>query len=246
MEEEKKFVERELTSIINFFKDITLTDKILEQRTDLFLRSTNDEKDVQRFLDIENSLKQYIETTGKNKFTANEIKMIALKTLNLDKREYDKSYIAKPDEIKEINPIAKKEHTTYTFGNTTIMEVGALQYTDVTGMENLEGVSAYIVKKQDKKGKTSTYKVFSNILISKMDEDMDYRAAVLDVLLDERNMTESNCGGYIGRIADIKVDSSIPANDKYALIFDENDASAVMKFAKQQTNDKEILEQGER
>lgn len=246
MEEYKSFVERELTSIINFFKDITLTDKILEQRTDLFLRNTNDEKDVQKFLELENGLKDYIETTGKNKFTANEIKMIALKTLNLNEREYDMSGIAKPYDIREIKPIAKNEHTAYTFGSTTIMEVGALQYTDVTGMENLEGVSAYIVKKQDKKGKTSTYKVFSNIVIPKMDDDMDYRAAVLDVLLDERNIEESNCGGYIGRIADIRVDSSIPANDKYALIFDENDASAVMKFAKQQTHEKEELEQGER
>ena len=104
----------------------------------------------------------------------------------------------------------------------------------------------YIETNQDKKGKTSTYKVFSNIVIPKMHDDMDYRAAVLDVLLDERNIEESNCGGYIGRIADIRVDSSIPANDKYALIFDENDASAVMKFAKQQTHENEELEQGER
>ena len=191
---------------------------------------------ISRIDAIEKKFKRVIEESGKDIFTEEEIDIMMGQALGLEIRNYDKSHLVNLElnEIQDVKPFPVKEPKTYNFGSTKITQIGTLQYTDWKGMEDLAGLPYYKIEKQNDKGEFSTYKVFSHINLGKLDSDVDYRAAVLETLLDENNITETNCGGYIGSIQTVTegkgLQDTVKANSKYSLVFDGTDATAVVKL----------------
>lgn len=125
-------------------------------------------------------------------------------------REYDMSYLKRDSIISEDGNEHKKEYITpndkpqeieYTDskGKTIkIANIGELHYVEWTGIK--DEMSMYRVKKENDNGEFSEHYVYSNIIVSNMDEP-EYRKAVLDELLSDKNISLSNAGGYIGEIS---------------------------------------------
>lgn len=125
-------------------------------------------------------------------------------------REYDMSYLKRDSIISEyanehkkeyITPNAKPQEIEYTDskGKTIkIANIGELHYVEWTGIK--DEMSMYRVKKEKDNGEFSEHYVYSNIIVANMDEP-EYRKAVLDELLSDKNINLSNAGGYIGEIS---------------------------------------------
>ncbi len=237
MEIDKEFIEEHGKAMKMTLRNSRLTTDNLQRRMKQmrkFLRNYNEY--TTRIDVIERRFKKFIEETGKEHFTEEEIEIMMRQALGLDIREYDKSHLVnlELDEVKRVNAIPEKESKTYIFGSTRITQVGTLTYTDWMGMEDLLGLPYYKVERENQNGEVSAYKVFSHINIEKMETDTDYRAAVIDTLLDESNMTKTNCGGYIGSIEKVEegreLQDTVRANSNYSLVFDSTDATAVVKL----------------
>lgn len=214
-----------------------ITTKNLQMRMEQMRKFLRKNKEyITRIDAIEKKFKRVIEETGKENFTEEEIDIMMGQALGLEIRDYDKSHLVNLElnEIRDVKPFPAKEPTTYSFGSTKITQIGTLTYSDWEGVEDLAGLPYYKIEKQNDKGEFATYKVFSHINIGKMETDTDYRAAVLDTLLDENNITETNCGGYIGDIETVEEGKgqmdNVKANSKYSLLFDSTDATAVVKL----------------
>lgn len=237
MEINKEFIEEHGKALKMTLRNSRLTTEYLQKRMEQMRKFLKNYKEYVIRLDaIERKFKNFIEETGKEHFSEEEIDIMMKQALGLEKREYDKSHLVNLDlnEINSVNPHPAKESKTYIFGSTKITQIGTLKYTDWMGMEDLSGLPYYKIERKNQNGEVFTYKVFSHINIGKMETDIDYRAAVLDTLLDENNMTKTNCGGYIGSIETVAegkgLRDTVKANSKYSLVFDSTDATAVVKL----------------
>ena len=118
------------------------------------------------------------------------------------------------------------------------------------GSDKRRDRQAYEIIKKFPSGEEKSYTIFSNILISKMDEE-EYRECVFNELLSDKNIALSNASGYIGQISDAD-DESIEIgkesigrenylyriNKKYALEFDAADLSAVILYERRKMEEK--------
>lgn len=247
MDRNMKFLNEHGNSIINTLCKAKLSSGRLEKRIQ-FMRTSFKDEYASAILDrMERKMLEIIQT-GKDRFSREDIDIILHDTLDLELREYDKSHIIDTEQIVSVNAVPNKTAITYSFADTKITQYGTLTYKDMTGVEDIGGLPYYKIDVQDKKGKISTYKIFSHINIEKMETDVDYRSAVLEVLLDEKNMTKTNCGGYIGSIEPVEVGKSssdtVKANSKYSLVFDSTEASAVVKLRNKVKNDIEKMDEG--
>lgn len=237
MEKGKEFIKEHGKTLRMTLRNSKLSTDKLQRRIALMRKSFRDNhEDIARLDAIERKIRSVIDNTGKDRFSEEDIDIIMRQVLGLEIREYDKSHLVNLElgEIEEVKPQPEKEPKSYTFGDTTITKIGSLRYTDWMGMEDLAGLPYYKIERQSKRGEISTYKVFSHINIGQMEIDSDYRSAVLDTLLDENNMTKTNCGGYIGSIETVEEGSglqdTVKANSRYSLVFDSTDATAVVKL----------------
>lgn len=237
MEIDKEFIEEHGKAMKMTLRNSRLTTENLQRRMEQMRKFLRNYKEYITRIDvIERKFKRFIEETGKEHFTEEEIEIMMGQALNLNVREYDKSHLVnlELDEIKKVNAIPAEESKTYKFGSTKITQIGTLTYTDWMRMEDLSGLPYYKIEKENQNGEVSVYKVFSHINIEKMENDTDYRAAVIDTLLDESNMIKTNCGGYIGSIETVEEGSglldTVKANSRYSLVFDSTDATAVVKL----------------
>lgn len=132
-----------------------------------------------------------------------------------NKRKYDMSdrfnpslisYQDKSKQSKKIVYVEKEgiEHTYLDIEGKTvsIQEIGKI------GFEEWNGVSyeipKYRVTRQIGKDVYRTDEIFSNIRIIMMDNP-EYREAVLEELLSEKNIELSNAGGYVGDIEEVTI-----------------------------------------
>lgn len=237
MERDKEFIREHGKTLRVVLRNSKLSTDKLERRVESMRRTLKDNhEDIARLDAIERRIRSIIDNTGKDQFSEEEIDIIMRQELGLEIREYDKSHLVNLElgEIESVTPHPVKEPKPYTFGDTTITKIGFLTYKDWMGMEDLAGLPYYKIDRQTQSGKVYTYKVFSHINIGLMDSDKDYRAAVIDTLLDENNMTKTNCGGYIGSIETVAEGSglqdTVKANSRYSLVFDSTDATAVVKL----------------
>lgn len=188
------------------------------------------------------------------------------------KRKYDMSFLLNKALIadtangqKDVN-FREGEKRRYTFedtkGRTVIIQpIGTLLYKTAFGIDSY--LNQYRVMKQTlgNTGLNENYRVdevFSNISIPTMMEDEEYKKAVLDELLSENNIDLSRTGKYIGSIVKNDVNTSnmkigeedisnefygYKINDKYAIQYQNEDASAVLAYTEQQEKEKD---EGER
>ncbi len=235
-----------------------LTENRLQQRCNLMRKSFKNLTDKEILDKIESEIIDRINTTGKANFSEDDIDEIMSQALGLEIRNYDKSHLVDLDknEILSIkahgvlpeksNGKVESKSNTHEYGDTVITTIGRLTFKDWTGLEDYAGISCYAIGKKDKYGKITTYPnaIFSRINFSLMDSDPKYREAVLYFLLDENNIKKTKCGGYVGSIQTVEEGKSLPdtvnVNEKYSLVFDETDATVVVKFRK---NIKEKQEQ---
>lgn len=256
MEIDKEFIKEHGKSIRVTLRNSKLSTDKLQRRIALMRKSFKDNGDIARLDEIERRLRSIIDNTGKDQFSEEDIDIIMRQALGLEVREYDKSHLVNLElgEIESVKPHPEKNPRPYLFGDTTITQLGTLTYTDWRGVEDLSGLPYYKIERQDQSGKVSIYKVFSHINIGMMETDPDYRAAVLDTLLDEKNMTKTNCGGYIGSIATVEegksLEDTVKANSKYSLLFNSTDATAVVKLRnivrEKQAQEAKLKQDGER
>lgn len=240
IEKSKEFLEEHAKSIIVTLRNSKLSVDKLQKRMKLMRKSFISEYDKIKLDDIENKIMDIMVTTGKDSFSEDEIDVILCQALGLHVRDYDKSHLVdlEKEEITSIVPhrLPIDEIKPLTYGDTTITKVGTLTYKDWRHVEDLAGLSCYIIGRKDKNGKVQAYPnaVFSRINITLMDTDPDYRAAVLYALLEERNIRKTNCGGYIGSIQTVEegksLEDTVKVNNKYSLVFDSTDATVVVKL----------------
>lgn len=151
---------------------------------------------------------------------------------------------------------SKFEHQYYDkLGRLVILSIiGNLAYEEWNGLNS--SLTAYKVKRENDDGSFSEYTVFSNIIIPEM-ENEDYKDAVLNELLSEKNITLSNCAGYIGEIEQPKCQGDsrdnvgsqnskagiyqYRINQKYILTYNSTDVSASIDF---ENSKKEKAKQG--
>lgn len=85
-----------------------------------------------------------------------------------------------------------------SFGNTiTIEHIGTLEYDTLSSNEY---ICQYRITKQTSQNNSKTYDVFSYIDLNALNEDENYRKAVIENLLSDNNIEFSNANGYIGKI----------------------------------------------
>lgn len=237
---DKEFMREHAKSIIVTLRNSKLSVDRLQQRLRLMRKSFLNQYDKNKLDDIEKKIIDIMSTTGKEKFSEEDIDIILRQTLGLEIRDYDKSHLVnlEDEEITSIEPhgLPLNEIKPYTYGDTTITKVGTLIYKDWRGVDDLAGLSCYFIERKDKNGKVIAYPnaVFSRINFKLMDVDPDYREAVLYSLLEEKNMRKTNCGGYIGNIQTVEegksLEDTVKVNSKYSLVFDSTDATAVVKL----------------
>lgn len=233
MEKNLRFFNGHAKSIKMTLRNSKLSGDKLQRRISLMKRSFKEDYDISMLDEIEEKFMSII-STGKEQFSEDDIDIIIRQVLGLEIREYDKSHLVNLElrEIESVNPQPEKTPKSYIYGDTTITKIGTLTYTDSFGVHDLPGLPYYKIERANQKGEVITYKVFSHIDIGLMDDDADYRAAVLETLLDENNITKTNCGGYIGSIQTVQegkgLEDTVKANSRYSLVFDSTDATAVV------------------
>lgn len=242
MDKNIEFMRKHGKSIMTVLRNSKLTGDRLQQRLRLMRKSINNQDDKDKLDAIERKMMDIMNTTGKNQFSEDDIDIIIRQTLGMEIRDYDKSHLVDLDKEEVIAvqkyKIPRDEIKTHTYGDTTIMRLGGLTYKDWTGLEDFAGLSCYAIGRRDANGRAKVYpnEVYSRINFTLMDDDPDYREAVLYYLLDENNMSKTNCGGYIGSIQTVEEGKSLAdtvrANDKFSLVFDSTDATAVVKLKK--------------
>ena len=153
----------------------------------------------------------------------------------------------KGSERKKIDYIQKNSVDNIYFYDKMeiiIRDIGMLNYDHWNGLKST--INEYEIIKKNTKG-VKSYKVFSNILIYKMEEE-DYKNAVLAYLLGEENVNVNSLKGYIGEIVknnennldEIKLAHSYSFRIKNNLYieYDATDLSAVYEFNKQKEEQK--------
>lgn len=249
MDKNIEFMRKYGKSIMAVLRNSKLTGDRLQQRLRLMKKSINNQEDKDKLDDIERKMMDIMKTTGKNQFSEDDIDIIIRQTLGMEIRDYDKSHLVDLDK-GEITAVQKykiphDEIKTHTYGDTKIIKLGGLTYKDWTGLEDFAGLSSYAIGRRDESGNVKSYpnEVYSRINFTLMDDDPDYREAVLYYLLDEKNMSKTNCGGYIGSIQTVEEGKSLPdtvkVNSKYSLVFDSTDATAVVKLKKMEKEKQE-------
>lgn len=187
------------------------------------------------------------------------------KGLGYQKRKYDMSDLYAGNQItpktERFIPLpanSKKYHRpTATFddnlGNTiTVEQTGQLVYSTLS-VSN-ESVKSYRYTKTNNGSTIQDFPMlFSNIDINLLNENKDYRNAVLGELFSKNNLKLSNAGGYIGEIIVPQTPLSVGAqrqdeskfyryqiSPKYALEFDPQNLSAAVNYSRQQANQKQV------
>lgn len=195
---------------------------------------------------------------SEGKISKNELEEKALaEVANIPKRKYDMSdlyrsgliapSLSDTDERQVILNGRKGE--TYAYYDKLsrpiyITDVGKVVYREWNGIA--AEIYVYLIQKQKEDGNLSQDLVCSNISIPMM-EDPEYREAVLEELLSDDNIKKSNAGAYIGQIDRRKKANSMDKlhaerqnaneysyriNDKYVLVYDATELSAVIEVIK--------------
>lgn len=166
-------------------------------------------------------------------------KIIEIEILNRYMEVYDKSKkvnsnmldtitTSKGQKFKAVRYIPKEEPVIiYKDDKITIESIGTLNFKHFTRLADY--ITKYRVKKED-----NSYEVYSSIIVPEMEKDELYKQAVLDVLLGDNNIKFSNCNGYIGSIEQSKSTNRADyiINDKYCLMSDSTEATAVYEYEK--------------
>lgn len=245
MDKNKEFIREHGETIKVTLRNIKLSEDVLKNRIEFIRKILKSSDDKKMFDDFVERIEDVIRTTEKDKFSEEEISAMMYKALNVDLREYDKSHLVDLDknEITSLNAIPFKKMKPYTYGDTTITPLGIVTHKEWTGLEDWGGLTYYQINRRDSHGKEHVHKVFSHIDIGKMETDLDYRRAVIYELLDENNMTKTNCGGYIGSIQTAtegqSLEDTVKVNEKYSLVFDSTDATVIAKLREQAEKQRE-------
>lgn len=181
-------------------------------------------------------------------------KALAEDVLGDKKRKYDMSDRYCPEQItpgstRLIPTNGLSVTVTDMLGcNISVQKIGALTYG--TAAVTPESISKYNVRKTLEDSSVQEYDVFTFIDLNMLKENSDYRDAVLGELLSKNNIELSNTNGYIGEIVSTK-NSHIQlkvgeqrenaekfyryqVSQKYALVYDPQDLSAVVYHARSQ------------
>ena len=138
-------------------------------------------------------------------------------------------------------PYAKTQNHIFQLEDEkiTIRKTGELNYNTLNGESYLH---EYLITKQDKEGSTTEVeKVFTDILVSRMESDLEYRNIVLTQLLSNRNLHLQNSYGYIGKI-------DVNWNDKqkkpeYKLEYFQEEYTAVVELQRMKREKRKKEEQ---
>lgn len=169
---------------------------------------------------------------------------------------FNESYIAKFDNPKMGSfgrkviykpEICKKHQFIDSKGYQVIIEeIGSLYMEQWSGLKT--SIPKYRIQRQVGEKEWATSEIYSHIIIFDMDNP-DYRSAVLEELLSERNITLSKANGYVGEIEqtqstmrgkNAESESMISdmyfykINDKYSLKYEPADLSAVILYEQYQ------------
>lgn len=254
MDKNKEFMREHARSIIVTLRNSKLSGDKLQRRIGLMRKSFKNYEHQKKLDVIEKRMMDIMNITGKQQFSEEDIDIIIRQALGLEIRDYDKSHLVdlEKNEIMSVEPHSQREPRPFPFGDTTITQIGTVTYKDWRGVENLSGLPYYKIERKDENGRIHVNKIFSHINMEQMEDDSDYREAVLYTLLEENNMTKTNCGGYIGCIRPVsegkKLQDTVKANSKYSLVFDTTDATAIVmlrNLVKQKHNQEKEDSKGE-
>lgn len=139
--------------------------------------------------------------------------------------------VAYQEKIGEVHPIPNSK--------ITIQPIGKIGYINMFKDEKY--VMKYRVTRKLDENNYDTFEVFSNIDISRLDDE-EYSSAIVNELLSENNIQLSGTGGYIGTIVDENNKLGLQTEDgshyryqvskHHALEFDGEDLSAVISLEK--------------
>lgn len=224
--------------------------RILEKCFDLF----NDPKFREKIEEIR------IDKNPRSSLLASAItKLISERILGDQKRKYDMSnrYSEQqilPNSTKYIPVDGANISVTDMLGQkVNIRKIGVLKYGS-WGIDS-ESIDKYKVTKRLADSSIQQYEVFSFIDLYSLEENEEYRNAVLTELLSQNNIELSNTNGYVGEIVStkhssyqkLKVGEQRESNEKlyryqasenYALVYNPVDLSAVMYHARHQEHNK--------
>lgn len=244
-----EFVREHGKSIMSVLRNSKLSGDRLQQRCSLMRKNFKSQEDKDKLDEIEMKMMDIMKTTGKRQFSEDEIDIIIRQTLGIEIRDYDKSHLVdlNKGEIKSVQEhiVSRKEIKPHQYGDTIIARIGEVTYKDWAGVEDFSGISCYAIGRRNANGKVKLYpsRVYSRINFTLMEDDPEYREAVLYSLLEENNMSKTNCGGYIGSIQTVEEGKSladtVKVNSKYSLVFDGTDANAVVKLKQIEQEKKE-------
>lgn len=254
MDKNIEFMREHARSIIVTLRNSKLSGDKLQRRVALIRKSFKNFEHKNKLDIIEKRMMNIMRTTGKDQFSEEDIDIIIRQALGLEIRDYDKSHLVdlEKSEIMSVLPHPQKEPKPFPFGDTTITQIGTLTHKDWRGVEDLAGLPYYKIERKDENGRIHVNKIFSHINMEQMEDDSDYREAVLYTLLEEKNMTKTNCGGYIGSIRPVSegkaLQDTVKANSKYSLVFDSTEATAVVmlrNLIKQKREQEQEVKKGE-
>lgn len=244
-----EFVREHGKSIMSVLRNSKLSGDRLQQRCSLMRKNLKSQEDKDKLDEIEMKMMDIMKTTGKRQFSEDEIDIIIRQTLGIEIRDYDKSHLVdlNKEEIKSVQEhiVSRKEIKPHQYGDTIIARIGEVTYKDWAGVEDFSGISCYAIGRRNANGKVKLYpsRVYSRINFTLMEDDPEYREAVLYSLLEENNMNKTNCSGYIGSIQTVEegknLADTVKVNSKYSLVFDSTDANAVVKLKQMEQEKKE-------
>ena len=190
---------------------------------------------------------------GDKKRTYNMSNRYSKKIITPDSTSYTALNVSgkNPEEREKRLPSRTKKDM---HGNTIkIQYLGILTYS--TASVPNESINKYRITKISANDEISTYEVYSNIDLNKLDVDLDYCDAIMNELLSTNNIELSNAKGYIGQVENTtfyekQLQVGQQLNDdygfyryqiskNYALFYDSQDLSAVIDFEIQQTKQEE-------
>lgn len=165
------------------------------------------------------------------------------------KRKYDMSELFNPDligskvkddlAVRTVIEMDKKGKETVLLDSRkrkiTIMPIGAVGYDNAFGKRS--DCTKYLISKQITGEDVEEYVVYSDINFQLLSSNEEYRKAVTEELLSDRNIKLSNANGYIGKIEPAQEEISTEKlttegysyqiSGNYELCYDAEELSAV-------------------
>lgn len=165
------------------------------------------------------------------------------------KRKYDMSELFNPDligykknggtAIRTVAEISKEGEEIFLLDSLgrkiTIKPIGALGYENA--LKTRSNCTKYLITKQGTEKSADEYEVYSEINFQLLSSNEEYRRAVTNELLSDRNIKLSKANGYIGKIEQAQgelakekltsQDYIYQVSDNFALHYDAEELSAV-------------------